>query len=93
MLHSSVIAKRIRAVGWFGDALTGISLQLYPQYKIGDWATLGGDKRGCVTRLGLFRTQLQTIHLDIISVKNSKVLGDLPRTSLYETDAFSAFAA
>jgi small-conductance mechanosensitive channel len=62
--------------GWLGDALAGISLQLYPQYKIGDWVTLGGDKRGCVTRLGLFRTQLQTIYLDIISIKNAKILAE-----------------
>ena len=62
--------------GWLGDALGGISLQLFSQYKIGDWVTLGGDKRGCVTRLGLFRTQLQTIHLDIISVKNAKILAE-----------------
>ena len=62
--------------GWLGDALAGISLQLYPQYKIGDWVTLGGDKRGCVKRLGLFRTQLQTIYLDIISIKNTKALAE-----------------
>jgi len=62
--------------GWLGDALAGISLQLYSQYKIGDWVTLSGDKRGQVTRLGLFRTELQTIQLDVISIKNAKVLSE-----------------
>jgi len=62
--------------GWLGDALAGISLQLFPQFGVGDWVTLGGNKRGKVARLGLFRTQLYTVDLDIISVKNTKVLAE-----------------
>jgi small-conductance mechanosensitive channel len=60
--------------GWFGDALAGVSLQLFPQYKVGDWVTLTGDKRGQVKRLGLFRTELVTIDLDVISIKNGGIL-------------------
>lgn len=64
--------------GWFGDALAGISLQLFPQYKVDDWVTLVGDKRGQVKRLGLFRTELITIDLDVISIKNGATLaGDI----------------
>ena len=62
--------------GWLGDALAGVSLQLFPQFGVGDWVTLGGNKRGKVVRLGLFRTQLYTVDLDIISVKNTKVLAE-----------------
>jgi small-conductance mechanosensitive channel len=60
--------------GWLGDAMAGISLQIYTQYKVDDWVTLSNDKRGQVTRLGMFRTQLRTIQLDMISIKNSNVL-------------------
>lgn len=59
--------------GWVTDAFAGMSLQLFPQYQIDDWVTLNG-KRGQVARVGLFRTDLSTMGLDIISVKNSKVL-------------------
>ncbi len=71
--------------GWLGDALAGISLQLFPQFGVDDWVTLGGDKRGKVVRLGLFRTQLYTVDLDIISVKNTKVLAEdiLNHTGLF----------
>jgi small conductance mechanosensitive channel len=71
--------------GWLGDALAGISLQLFPQFGVDDWVTLGGDKRGHVVRLGLFRTQLYTVDLDIISVKNTKVLAEdiLNHTGLF----------
>jgi small-conductance mechanosensitive channel len=71
--------------GWLGDALAGMSLQLFPQFGVDDWVTLGGDKRGKVVRLGLFRTQLYTVDLDIISVKNTKVLSEdiINHTGLY----------
>ncbi len=61
--------------GWFGDALAGVSLQLFPQFKIGDWVTLAENQRGQVKRLGLFRTELVTIDLDVISIKNADVIG------------------
>jgi len=71
--------------GWLGDALAGMSLQLFPQFGVDDWVTIGGDKRGKVVRLGLFRTQLYTVDLDIISVKNTKVLSEdiINHTGLY----------
>lgn len=62
--------------GWFGDALAGVSLQLFPQYKVGDWVTLVGNKRGQVKRLGLFRTELVTIDLDVVSIKNGNILSE-----------------
>lgn len=61
--------------GWVTDAFAGLSLQLFPQYNIGDWVTLN-DKRGQVVRVGLFRTLLSTTDLDIISVKNANVLSE-----------------
>ena len=60
--------------GWFGDALAGISLQLFPQYKTDDWVTLTENQRGRVKRLGLFRTELVTIELDVISIKNGEII-------------------
>jgi small-conductance mechanosensitive channel len=51
-------------------------LQLFPQYKVKDWVTLAGDKRGQVKRLGLFRTELVTIDLDVISIKNGAILSN-----------------
>lgn len=60
--------------GWVTDAFAGLSLQLFPQYKVGEWVTLNG-KRGRVIRVGLFRTQLATKQLDVVSVKNAKILG------------------
>lgn len=71
--------------GWLGDALAGASLQLFPQFGVGDWVTLGSNKRGRVVRLGLFRTQLYTVDLDIISIKNTKVLAEdiINHTGLY----------
>lgn len=60
--------------GWVTDAFAGMSLQLFPQYQIDDWVTLNGN-RGKVARVGLFRTELATMDLDIISVKNSEALG------------------
>jgi small conductance mechanosensitive channel len=62
--------------GWFGDALAGIGLQLFRQFKVGDWVTLGGDKRGKVARVGLFRTRIQTLALDVVSIKNAKILSE-----------------
>ncbi|MCP4142073.1 MAG: mechanosensitive ion channel family protein [Chloroflexi bacterium] len=60
--------------GWFGDALAGISLQLFPQYQVDDWVTLTDNQRGRVKRLGLFRTELVTIELDVISIKNGEII-------------------
>ena len=62
--------------GWAQDALAGLSLQLYPQYKVGDWITVGEDRRGRVIRVGLFRTFLSTLELDIVTIKNSKILAE-----------------
>ncbi len=62
--------------GWAQDALAGISLQLYPQYSVGHWVTIGDERRGRVVRVGLFRTYLKTLELDIITIKNSKILGE-----------------
>lgn len=62
--------------GWAQDALAGISLQLYPQYRVGEWITVGEERRGRVMRVGLFRTFLSTLDLDIISIKNSKILAE-----------------
>ena len=60
--------------GWFGDALAGISLQLFPQYEVDDWVTLTENRRGRVKRLGLFRTELVTIELDVVSIKNGEII-------------------
>ena len=62
--------------GWVGDAFAGISLLAYPQFKIDNWVTIGDNKRGKVVRLGLFRTKLETLSLDVISVRNAKVLAE-----------------
>lgn len=59
--------------GWIQDAFAGIGLQIYNKFKIGDWVTISGN-RGKVARLGLFRTDLETLQLDLVSVRNSEVL-------------------
>lgn len=62
--------------GWAQDALAGVSLQLYPQFHVNEWVTVGEERRGRVVRVGLFRTYLRTLELDVITIKNSKILSE-----------------
>ncbi|MGB1252276.1 MAG: mechanosensitive ion channel family protein [Candidatus Promineifilaceae bacterium] len=60
--------------GWVHDAFSGIGLQIYNQFRVGDWVTVAGV-RGHIVRLGLFRTDLETLELDLVSVRNTQVFG------------------
>lgn len=59
--------------GWIQDAFAGIGLQLSKTYEVGDLVTLVGE-RGRVVSLGLFRTELETLGLDVVSLRNSQIL-------------------
>ncbi len=59
--------------GWVQDAFAGVGLQMSNTYKVGDLVTLVGE-RGRVVSVGLFRTKLETLGLDIVSLRNSQVL-------------------
>ena len=59
--------------GWIQDAFAGLGLQLSNSYAVGDLVTLSGE-RGRVVNVGLFRTELETFGLDIVSLRNSQVL-------------------
>lgn len=61
--------------GWLQDLLAGLSLQFGGIYQVNDLVTIGGN-RGRIVKLGLFRTSLETLELDIISVRNSSTLQD-----------------
>ena len=60
--------------GWIQDAFSGIGLQIFNKFRIGDWVTVSGT-RGHIVRLGLFRTDLETLELDVVSVRNTEVFG------------------
>jgi small conductance mechanosensitive channel len=59
--------------GWIQDAFAGVGLQMSKSYEVGDLVTLVGE-RGRVISLGLFRTELETFGLDIVSLRNSQIL-------------------
>lgn len=59
--------------GWIQDAFAGLGIQLSNAYSAGDLVTLAGE-RGRVISMGLFRTNLETFGLDIVSLRNSQVL-------------------
>ncbi len=61
--------------GWLQDLLAGLSLQFGGISQVNDLVTIGGN-RGRIVKLGLFRTSLETLELDIISVRNSSTLQD-----------------
>ena len=55
---------------WIRDAFAGLALHFFMPIKVGDWIVANGHMGG-IKQMGIFRTDLETLGLDVVSFRNS----------------------